>query len=328
MRLPHNIIDRITLVARGPAELIAALGDQCEVEEKTEIRRLCEEGLPPVTSLDALSVMTGYNPGFAWSLVYRSEKYYRIFTIPKGHSCRQIEAPRVAMKIIQKWLSVHFSKKWKPHHAVHGFVPGRSHLTAASTHVGAKWILSVDIESFFPSTPLEYIRSALLALGYRKGNGLKILENLCSFRGRLAQGAPTSPVISNIVLSDLDKELADMAVRDGLYFSRYADDITFSGKDLKFDHQYLLESLKNSFSATPWRLSAKKTSLCKYPQRLKVHGLLVHGDELRLTKGYRNRIRGFRHLVEKGRVSESDEARIKGHLNYARQVEKMREGNG
>lgn len=324
MRLPHNLTERLTLVAGSPVELSAALGDAAGGEEVAEIERLSAAGLPPVTSLGALSVMSGYNPGFVWALANRTERYYRVFEIPKGRTTRQIEAPRVALKLIQKWLSHHFSEKWRPLDEVHGFVPGRSHLTAASVHLRAEWILSVDLENFFPSTPTDQIRGSLRKLGYRDGEGLELLANLLSFRGRLSQGAPTSPVISNIALSDIDSALSDVARDFGIRFTRYADDITFSGMTGVDFPEDLLTKIREQLVGTPWRISERKIHIAKHPARLKVHGLLVHGAELRLTKGYRNRLRAYRHLMQLGRIAADDIIRVSGHLNYASQVERTK----
>ncbi len=324
MRLPHNLIERLTLVAGSPAELCVALGNTARGAEVAEIERLSAAGLPPITSIDTLSVMTGYNSGFVWALANRSERYYRVFKIPKGRATRQIEAPRIALKLIQKWLSHHFSEKWKPIDEVHGFVPGRSHLTAASVHLRAEWILSIDLENFFPSTPVEQIRGSLRKLGYQDGEGLDLLTNLLSFRGRLSQGAPTSPVISNIALSDVDGVLSAIARDCGVRFTRYADDITLSGVAGVECPENLLARIREQFARTPWRISERKVHFAKSPARLKVHGLLVHGDELRLTKGYRNRLRAYRHLMHFGRIAPDDVVRVAGHLNYASQIERSK----
>jgi hypothetical protein len=324
MRLPHKLIERLTLVAGSPRELCAALGDAAGDNEVEEIERLSAAGLPPITSLGALSVMTGYNPGFVWALANRASRYYRVFEIPKGRTTRQIEAPKIALKFVQKWLSYHFSKQWKPSDEVHGFVPGRSHVTAASVHLRAEWIFSIDLENFFPSTPTEMIRGSLLKLGYQGEEGLDLLAGILSFRGRLSQGAPTSPIISNISLSDVDGALSRIAMDYGIRFTRYADDITFSGPTGVEFPERLFTRVQEQFAATPWKISQRKVHLAKTPARLKVHGLLVHGDEIRLTKGYRNRLRAYRHLMDSGRIATDDRGRVIGHLNYASQIERSK----
>ena len=322
MRLPHNHLENVGLITDGPDELIASLGEECAADEAEEIIRLFGLGLPPVTSLNALSVMTGYNPGFVWSLVDRPERYYRVFDIPKGAQRRQIEAPRVALKLIQKWFSLHFERQWKAHDAVHGFVRGRSHISAARKHVTAEWVVSIDIENFFPSTVKRDARAALIRLGYRSEAALSIIESLCCRYERLAQGAPSSPVLSNIALHPIDQRVSEIADLHGASFTRYADDIVLSGKGDSPEN--ITGELAAVFEGTSWRLSDRKRLVSQLPDRLKVHGLLVHGEHIRLTKGYRNRLRAFRHLVERGAINDADRRRIDGHLNYARQVEHER----
>lgn len=318
MRLPHQYVESIGLVASTASELIAALGKSCTEDEAAEIKRLFDSGLPPVTSLNALAVMTGYNLGFVWSLVNRPWRYYRVFEIPKGRGTRQIEAPRVALKMIQKWLSIHFERKWIPHNAVHGFVRGRSHISAARIHLSAEWVISIDIENFFSSTPYSVVYNSLSLLGYRTRESLSVLTALCCYRGRLSQGAPSSPVISNITLYDIDEAVAEIAHENSAKFTRYADDIVLSGRgDLPPD---IIPALHKVIEGTPWRLSPNKVQKAHTPQRLKVHGLLVHSDTVKLTKGYRNKIRAFRHLLEVDRVRKNDLARIVGHVRYASQI--------
>ncbi len=95
MRLPHNFVESVGLSVDSPDELIGALGGSCPPDEANEIRRLYGLGLPPVTSLNALAVMTGFNPGFVWSLVNRPHKYYRVFTIPKGEHGVKLKLPKL-----------------------------------------------------------------------------------------------------------------------------------------------------------------------------------------------------------------------------------------
>jgi RNA-directed DNA polymerase len=318
MRLPHDFLSSLALVAGTADELIQGLGQSVSADELAEINRLTRAGLPPITSDEALSVMTGYNRGFIWSLKSQTNKHYRVFKIPKGRLSRQIEAPRAGLKLIQKWLSIHFANVLKPHEAVHGFVQGRSHITAAREHLNASWVFSVDIENFFPSTTRESIVSALKLIGYQTVASLEILSQLCSYEGRLSQGAPTSPVLANAALSEIDNHISVLAQKFGARFTRYADDIVISGvNDVPTN---LFAEIERIFDDTPWRLSESKRHLSVKPNRLKVHGLLVHGATLRLTKGYRNRVRAFAHVLKNEKVKNEDVKKLKGHLSYANQV--------
>jgi len=319
MRLPQPQLESVCFLFESPSELIQAIGDECSPDEADEIRRLYELDLPPVTSQESLSVIFGYNPGFVWSLLNRTRKHYRHFEIPKGAGQREIEAPRVALKAIQKWLSYHLQRVWGPNEHVFGFVPGKSHIDAAAKHLSAEWVYSVDIENFFPSIPIDRVREAFRSTGYQTEESVKILSTLCCLNQHLVQGSPTSPVLSNIVLQNVDQQLASIAAEGNFVFTRYADDIVFSGGGEV--PREALTQIKSVVTDDGWTLSARKERLTESPNRLKVHGLLVHGDKLRLTKGYRNRIRAYRHLLNNGKIREGDLDKIKGHLNYSSQVE-------
>ncbi|MCC6597768.1 MAG: RNA-directed DNA polymerase [Alphaproteobacteria bacterium] len=319
MRLPHHNLESVCFLFEHFSELIKAMGDKCPPEEAIEIERLFNLGLPPVTSENALATMLGYNPGFIWSLLNRTSRYYRQFDIPKGAGTRKIDAPKIALKAIQKWLSYHFQKKWIPNEHIFGFLPGKSHMDAASKHLSSKWVYSIDIQNYFPSISTVRVRDALENLGYSTEPSLKIIPTLCCLRGSLVQGSPASPVLSNIVLKNLDEELANFAREKNWKFTRYADDIVFSGIDDINESDFI--PIKLFVNQDGWMISDKKTYLARHPNRLKVHGLLVHGDTIRLTKGYRNRIRAFRHLLNADKIKEQDLAVIRGHLNYSAQVD-------
>lgn len=279
---------------------------------------LVSQGLPPVVSLRCLSTLIGYSSKFLGAIVQNHEHYYRTFTIPKGNKKRTIQAPKVALKVIQKWIGEHLSEKLEAHDAVYGFVRGRSAVDAAQIHCAARWIYSVDIKDFFPSTPIAKIYNSLVEIGY-PGTGGDLIAKLCCYKGRLGQGSPASPVLSNLVFRQADEELFEIATNHGLRYTRYADDIVFSGtegfpEDIK-------EQIKHVIVGKGWVLSEGKEYFAQYPNRLKVHGLLVHGEKARLTKGYRNRIRAYKHLLATAKITEEDMLRVKGHLAYAKSVE-------
>ena len=320
MRPPPSIFEDLALTAGAIGELLLAMEGNCSEDERVEMRRLNECRLPPVVSMAAMAAMTGFSPGFLWSLMYRTNRHYRVFQIPKGRSSRLIEAPRVGLKFVQKWLAIQFERAWTPDSAVHGFVKGRSHISAAAVHLGAHWVVSVDIENFFPSTNEKIVRNALERLGYRFPRSLEILSRICCYERRLPQGAPTSPVLSNIALHEVDCRISNLAWASGWNFTRYADDIVLSGTGRA--PTCALREVEKIFARTCWSLSPRKRFEAEAPQRLKVHGLLVHGDSLRLTKGYRNRIRAYRHLWNSGRIAREDQSRVGGHIQYAGQIER------
>ena len=104
MKLPLPFLESPFFLFSDLSEFKKALGDQVLPEELVLIQALVNRCLPPVTSRHTLATMFGINPGLIWSMENRTQRYYRSFTIPKGQTVRRIDAPKVALKIIQKWL--------------------------------------------------------------------------------------------------------------------------------------------------------------------------------------------------------------------------------
>jgi len=308
----------IFLVSFASVEhFLKALPEEVQGLYAQDCKQLCAKYLPPVVSIRCLATLFGYSAKFTGALYRRSENYYRTFTIPKGKKRRTINAPKVALKVIQKWFGFHLAEAVKFDGSVYGFVKGRSAVDAAALHCGADWIYSVDIENFFPSTPLAKVAEALTEIGYPQ-HGAELIAKLCCYTGGLAQGSPASPVLSNLVFRAADAELVAIAEVHKLCFTRYADDVVLSGKG-EFPEE-IKPLVRNVIESRGWKIAQAKERLSKRPNRLKVHGLLVHGEKPRLTKGYRNRIRAFKHLLAKEAIDPEDYARVMGHLSYAQSI--------
>jgi hypothetical protein len=115
-----------------------------------------------------------------------------------------------------------------PHRAAHGYVTGGSTRSNAEPHCGARALIRADIENFFPTIALERIESILGTIGL-SSIPAKALARFATIEGNLPLGLPESPVISNLVCLDLDKDLQLLADQTGARYTRYADDMTFSG---------------------------------------------------------------------------------------------------
>ncbi|MCE4535803.1 reverse transcriptase family protein [Pelomonas sp. P7] len=319
MRLPHPLLNSQFFQYASLSELLKATERALSESERELMLQLSGKGLPPISSRAALAAMLGINEGLIWSFEARPGRHYRTFYIPKGKDVRRIDAPRVALKIVQKWIGFQLAKAYLPPEHVCGFVEGRSHIDAARIHCRATWVFGVDIQNFFPTTPIDVVARALLDIGYHE-LGAVLISRLCCFENALAQGAPSSPILSNMCFASYDQRLKAIADRYGARLTRYADDIVFSGQD---DFPVALkEEVLGIFASGPWALSNQKIKLAVWPQRLKVHGLLVHGDQLRLTKGYRNRLRAYEHLLAAGKIRAESISVVRGHLGYKDQVAK------
>lgn len=155
---------------------------------------------------------------------------YTAFKIPKRRGGeRIIEAPRPDLRLLQQRFLEVLQEVYDSPSCVHGFTKGRSIVTGASPHCGRRYVFNVDIRRFFPSINFGRV------LGLFESDPLKIpragavcLAQLCCHRNALPQGAPTSPIISNMICRRLDRQLTRIARVYYCTYTRYADDITIS----------------------------------------------------------------------------------------------------
>lgn len=300
--------------------LLAALPVTTRELHEREIRHLSALGLPPAVSMWTIATLFGVSPEFIGAMSRSPARYYRVFKIKKGKKSRTIQAPRIALKVIQAWFAGHLARAVQLPECVFGFVPGRSGVKeAAAKHCLATWVYSLDIRDFFPSIRESQVVEAFQRLGYGQRSA-ETLARLFTLEGRLPQGSPASPVISNWVFYSTDMVLIDLAKQLHVRYTRYADDLVFSGTgnpppDLK-------DRAREIVAAKGWVIAENKEKLVQLPARLKVHGLLVHGEAPRLTKGYRNRIRAFKHLLAAGKINEADMQKVQGHLAHSLFIDK------
>lgn len=175
--------------------------------------------------------------------------HYRRFAMPKKTGGeRIISAPMPRLKRSQYWVLDNVLARAPVHPAAHGFLKGRSIVSNAAPHVGQAVVINVDLKDFFPSIDMRRIAGVFGQLGYSKqvATTLALLcteaateevnvdgETFFVAQGRrvLPQGAPTSPALTNILCRRLDARLQGAAAKLGFAYTRYADDLTFSGPE-------------------------------------------------------------------------------------------------
>lgn len=170
-------------------------------------------------------------------LYFRKEpSRYRSFSIRKrrgGH--RTISAPPLALRILQAKLNHVLQLVYKRKVPVHGFLRGYGILSNAKEHVGKRWVLNIDLKNYFPSINFGRVRGALMAQPYAVGpSAATVIAQIACADNSLPQGAPSSPMLANMVSARLDGELLALARRYGCIYTRYADDITLSTRTPSF----------------------------------------------------------------------------------------------
>lgn len=159
--------------------------------------------------------------------------YYKQFTVAKkSGGSRKIAAPIPQLKNLQKKLAVMLNELYKPNESSHGFIENRSILTNAKPHTRKKFVFNIDLKDFFSSITFPRIYGLLTSKPYSLDPSVaSVIAHLCTLDGYLPQGAPTSPIISNMICRALDRQLNSLARKNRATYTRYADDITFSFYD-------------------------------------------------------------------------------------------------
>jgi len=207
---------------------------------------------------------------------------------------------------------------------VFGFKKGCSAKTAASKHVGKKYIFSVDIKDFFPSITSDMVQQALMNEGVEQ-NDVWLIARLVAYKGRLPQGAITSPTVSNVVFKPKDLQILKLCERYGLTYTRYADDLTFSTNE-EIDWTQFTTELEQILQPE-YRINTKKLKIYGPKQAHYVLGLIVN-RKVNTPKNYRRTLRAAVYNYLNGKIPYGVDpvkykATLKAKLGYALYVNKI-----
>lgn len=242
--------------------------------------------------------------------------HYRPFTVAKRDGReRRILAPSPALKEIQQRLLRNYLQGLPAHPAATAFMPGSSVVANARRHAGQSLIATVDLEDFFESTPYHRVRRFFTQQGW-DGRALSTLARLCTYRGSLPQGAPTSPALSNLVNVELDAALSALARRAGAVYTRYGDDMTFSWRSGEIP-AYFEPAVQREVMATGYRIQPRKAwRVYRASQEPEITGLVLGRDGSVIPpKRVRQELRKLRWLAWWTRDRETL-ARLRGYEAY------------
>lgn len=259
---------------------------------------------------------------------HKKEARYRTFQIPKRTrgEMRTIKAPDHGLLRLQRLLLTCLTASFTTsHNASHGFVPGRSVLTNAQPHAGHRFVLNLDLRNFFANTHIGRIVAVLQLppFGLVK-EAAYLIANLCCDQGCLPQGAPTSPLLTNAVCQRLDRHLHQLAARHRCTYTRYADDLTFSGNRPVFRSGFHQE-LNAILAAEGYEQNEQKQRLQTPETRQEVTGVVVN-ERPNVPREYVRQIRAMLHNWEtKGYEAASDTLRKYYSVGkaYARHQDKV-----
>ncbi len=305
---------------------------------------IVEKGLPVIYNSSNLSALVGYKVSYLKRAALFSQYFYTEYTIKKknGRGKRTIHEPLPSLKEIQTWI-LHSILNYIPiSRFAKAYVKGNDLIENVKFHRDKDYLLCLDLKDFFPSIPLSYIEKIFKELGY-SSNVANLLAKLCCRDEHLAQGSPTSPVLSNIIMKNFDDLISKFCIDNTFRYSRYADDLTFSYSiNPKADNMLSLQDFKSGIinkinevlrDTTPFlKINENKTQLLEKSDRQIVTGVIVNNKTINTPIEYRKKIRQEIHYIKKYTLAghlekiKNDRANYLGHLlgkiNYALYINK------
>ena len=237
------------------------------------------------------------------------EARYTSFEIPKRTGgMRTISAPHGLLRDMQYKVLPVLQQVFDAHPSAHGFIATRSVVSNAADHAGQRLVLNIDLKDFFPSINFGRVRGLFMSKAFGMGpSAVAIFAQICTHKNGLPQGAPTSPVLSNFMATNLDRQLTRLARQNRMHYSRYADDLTLSTNAAAFPVSIAAfeqkevgrpevragETLENIAAANGFVINAKKVRLQKHFEHQSVTGLCVNAK----VNVERQRIRQVRAMI-------------------------------
>ncbi|MDP3120925.1 MAG: retron St85 family RNA-directed DNA polymerase [Sulfuricurvum sp.] len=258
-----------------------------------------------------------------------ASKRYRRYTIPKRTTGKRvILQPSAELKTYQSYLVSYIFEKFPCHDSVYSYQKNKNIKQMASLHLNAHFLLRIDFKDFFPSIKSQHIRKFLneksfLLDNILSDNDITLINLLVCRNGNLTIGAPSSPMISNIILYDLDEYLFSICKEMGIVYTRYADDLYFSTSNPNILKNIL--SLLKTFLKTFFLdllVNEDKNIYTSKKRRQQVTGLILTNDG-KISVG-RDMKRYIKSLIFKYRNDQLEQSQInylRGYLSYLYSVE-------
>ena len=278
----------------------------------------------------SLSRDLGFSGKTLYAVTNHIHRHYRTVILPKSNGeTRELHVPDDLLKAIQRRINDVLLAAMPISPYATAYRVGGSTRKNAAPHEGKTVVLKLDIRHFFDRLIYPLIKQkAFPAERYSEQNRV-LLSLLCVYRDVLPQGAPTSPAISNIIMREFDNKIGAWCVAQGIDYTRYCDDMTFSGD---FDPAPVKRFVKDELRRLGLFLNDKKTVVVRRGQRQTVTGLVVN-EHARIPAAYKAHIRQEMHYCQKHGIAShlaavgstdtpEDFARsLLGRINYVLSVE-------
>ena len=286
-----------------------------------DAEKLAANGLPAFEHVEQLAARMGLTVGkLRWLTFNRrvsETSHYQRFQLPKkSGGVREISAPMPLLKEAQRWVLENVLYRLDATEHAHGFVPERGILTNALPHVGNTLVVNLDLQNFFPTITYRRCKGLFRELGYSE-KFATLFALLCTepetdrvtADGKtyyvqtgsrtLPQGAPSSPMLTNLICRRMDARMRGIAQKFGLTYTRYADDLTFSGDDAAHGPLVgkLLWQVRRVVGDEGFVVHPRKTQIMRKGARREVTGIVVN-EKPNLPRKKLRQFRAVLHQIE------------------------------
>jgi len=250
---------------------------------------LVDRNLPIIYDQEHLSNLMGVEYRYLLGVTNSQVTHYKQYLLPKKNGgYRIIMEPLPTLKLVQIWIlkNILYANSNLVSPNAKAFIRNIGLRDNAKFHKGKRVVLNIDLIDFFGSIDFQMVLKLFTDLGYNKPIAV-MLSNLCTLHGILPQGAPTSPMISNMVFYPVDVIIFEYCKQRKIMYTRYADDLSFSGD---FDAYEVLRFLNNALKPFHFKINGKKTKICYKGVRQAVTNIVVN-EKIQTRKDYRKSIR-------------------------------------
>ena len=268
-------------------------------------------GFAQLTSKAELCRFLGISAGKLNFLLYKlhpTDRYKTEIIKKRSGDDRKLRVPVPLLKKIQKIVASELAKEYRPRQHVYGYVKGKNIAQKARIHVAQKWVARVDLKDFFPSINFGRVLGVFRGHPFHFNDELAtVLAQIVMDGNELPQGAPTSPIISNLICRSLDFELKRMAKEHRCLYTRYADDLIFSTNLKRLSPQICSpaapegvsiqanvgEGLRGLIERQGFNVNDAKTRIFDRSSRQQVTGITVN-EKVNVSREY---VRGLRTVL-------------------------------
>ncbi len=246
--------------------------------------------------LSSLELDLGFSAKTLYAISHSINKHYRTIKIPKKNDgFRQLSVPDEILKSIQKSITEKLILPMGISKYAKAYYPSCFIVKNAKLHIKKKIVLNLDIFKFFDSISYSMVKDKVFPTDVYAEPLRILLSLLCYYNDGLPQGAPSSPAISNVIMCEFDELVGKWCERQGICYTRYCDDMTFSGE---FNPNIVISFVRSELKKQGFLLNEQKTKIQKDGRRKSVTGLVVN-EKLSIPIEYRRKLRQELYYIKK-----------------------------